>query len=465
MADENDNQPVEPVRSTFGSRSGGRGSKPAIQPDSLPPPLLRSKAARSPLVVFGHGVISLLFLAVLVVGGAAYFGNREFNARGPLGEEKTVVIARGSGTTDIGDTLETAGVIDSSFVFSSMTHFLKTSDQLKAGEYLFKPGISMREVMNTLVEGKGIQHAITIPEGWTSQMIVDRLSQDDVLTGETPPVPREGALLPDTYKFERGTTRAQLIARMESEQKETLAEVWKNRSSALSLKSPAELVTLASIVEKETGKADERPRVASVFLNRLQKNMRLQSDPTVIYGIVGGKGKLDRPISKADLDQQTPFNTYLVGGLPPSPIANPGRAAMEAVANPSRTKELYFVADGTGGHAFAETLDQHNRNVTRWRQAQQSGADQAAAQPGDADPASTATAPASAQPGAPAPASSASAGNGAPMDGEAPATTTEVQKSGKKKRVFNDPVQNTKRDPLLDKTYDLNSPQNVPKVN
>jgi UPF0755 protein len=334
-------------------------------------------------------------------------------------------------------------VISSSFVFASITRFLKTADQLKAGEYIFKPGVSMRGVMDILVEGRGIQHALTIPEGWTSAMIVDRLMEDDVLTGEPPPVPREGSILPDTYKFERGTTRAQLVARMEKEQKETLAEVWQNRSPALQIKSPAELVTLASIVEKETGKADERPRVASVFLNRLQKNMRLQSDPTVIYGIVGGKGKLDRPITKADLDQQTPFNTYLINGLPPGPIANPGRAALEAVANPSRTKDLYFVADGTGGHAFAETLDQHNRNVARWRELEQQGAmetqDQTSAAPGGDVP--------------------------APAVEATPGSDAQPQGSAKKKRVFADPVQNTKKDPLLNKSYDLNSPQNVPKMN
>jgi UPF0755 protein len=461
MADEYGNPPEEPFRSTFGSRSAGRGQRPAIQPDSLPPANLRSRSARNPWVVFGHGVISILFLIVIVIGGAIIFGTRQFEGVGPLTEEKTVVIPRGSGTADIGDTLESAGVIGSSFVFTSMTRFLKTSDDLKAGEYLFKPGASMRQVMDELVEGKGIQHAITIPEGWTSQMIVDRMMQDDVLTGEPPPVPREGSLLPDTYKFERGTTRAQLIARMETEQRDALAEVWKNRSPSLALKSPPELVTLASIVEKETGKADERPRVASVFLNRLQKNMRLQSDPTVIFGIVGSKGKLDRPITKADLDAPTPYNTYLNNGLPPGPIANPGRAAMEAVANPSRTKDLYFVADGTGGHAFAETLDQHNKNVARWRQLeQQQGAGDAAATGSAASTTDAALSDPAADPG----------GDGMPMEGDtvqpkADAASGKGDKGGKKKRVFADPVQNTKRDPLLNKTYDLNSPQIVPKAN
>jgi UPF0755 protein len=440
MADEHG---AGPSRSERGSAFGKfRSRREAIQTDAAGPRFTRSKSARNPFVVFGHAVISLLFLAAVLTGAGIYFGTRAFEAPGPLEQEKTVLIPRGSGTTDVAETLEREGIIESPTLFSMATRLLKRSDDLKAGEYLFKPGISMRGVVDLLVEGKGIQHAITIPEGYTSEMIVARLAEDPVLSGETPVPPREGALLPDTYKFQRGTTRKQILARMEQEQKEVLAEVWKNRSSSLPLKSPAELVTLASIVEKETGRGDERPRVASVFLNRLQKNMRLQSDPTVIYGIVGGKGKLDRAILKSDLEGATPFNTYVINGLPPGPIANPGRAAMEAVANPSQTKDLYFVADGTGGHAFAETLEQHNRNVARWRQLEASG------DPGDA--ATAATAPA--QESEPAPPEGAQA-------------TPAAGQGKKKKRVFNDPVQNTKRDPLLNKSFDLNSPQTVPKLN
>jgi UPF0755 protein len=442
MSDETDGEPAEPMHSSFTGRFASRGNRAAIQPESLLLTSPRSRSARRPIVVFGHGVISFLLLAAVVIGGGIYFGSRKFEAPGPLAQEKSIVIPRGSGTSDIGDTLEGAGIIDSSFVFASMTRLLEKADALKAGEYVFRPGVSMREVMDTLVEGKGIQHAVTIPEGWTSQMIVERLGQEDVLVGDAPPVPREGSILPDTYKIERGTTRAQLLARMEAEQKQMLERIWKNRSPDLPLKSPAELVTLASIVEKETARADERPRIASVFLNRLQKNMRLQSDPTVIYGIAGGKGKLDRPILKSDLEAQTPFNTYVVAGLPPGPIANPGRAAMEAVANPSQTKDLYFVADGAGGHVFAETLDQHNRNVARWRQIeQQTGGDATGAAPPTPDQGAAPSVPAEAE------------------------AATPPSKPGKKKRVFVDPVQDTKKDPLLNKTFDLNNPQIVPKVN
>ena len=184
--------------------------------------------------------------------------------------------------------------------------------------------------------------------------------------------PREGSLLPDTYKFERGTTRQQIVGTMQTAQRQAIEQIWQRRSSDLPIKSPQELIILASIVEKETGRADERTRVAGVFINRLMKRMKLQSDPTIVYGLVGGKGTLGRGILRSEIEAATPYNTYVVEGLPPGPIANPGRAALEAVANPSRTKDLYFVADGSGGHAFAESYDQHQRNVTRWRQIEKS---------------------------------------------------------------------------------------------
>jgi len=218
------------------------------------------------------------------------------------------------------------------------------------------------------VEGKSVLHSLTFPEGLTSTQIVERLLRDEILSGEVREIPKEGTLLPETYKFTRGMTRTQLLDRMAQEQARTVKEIWERRSAELPISSPQEMVILASIVEKETGKADERPRVASVFINRLNKQMKLQSDPTIVYGLVGGKGTLGRPILKSEIESATPFNTYVIPGLPIGPITNPGKAALEAVANPSRTKDLYFVADGTGGHAFSETLEQHNRNVLKWRQ-------------------------------------------------------------------------------------------------
>ncbi len=207
-----------------------------------------------------------------------------------------------------------------------------------------------------------------------------------MLVGDIKESPREGSLLPDTYFFERGDTRQAMVTRMAKAQAKAVDDIWKKRAGDLPIKSPGELVTLASIVEKETGKVDERPRVAGVFVNRLQKRMKLQSDPTIVYGLVFGKGTLGHSITKAELDQATPYNTYNIDGLPPGPICNPGKAALEAVANPSRTKELYFVADGTGGHAFAETLDQHLKNVAHWRQIEQDAKDKLApdATPGPA---------------------------------------------------------------------------------
>ncbi|MEI8146973.1 MAG: endolytic transglycosylase MltG, partial [Alphaproteobacteria bacterium] len=234
--------------------------------------------------------------------------------------------------------------------------------------YVFHRRVSMTEAMGVLFEGNAVEYRITIPEGLTSEQIVARLRENDVLVGELPRTPREGSLMPDTYKFTRGTSRQQIIDQMTRLQTRALQDIWNRRVADLPVRSPEELVILASIVEKETAKADERPRVAGVFVNRLNRRMRLESDPTVIYGVVGGRGRLDRPISRADLDRLTPYNTYRVEGLPPTPIGNPGRASMEAVANPMRHREVFFVADGTGGHAFAETLDQHNRNVARWRQ-------------------------------------------------------------------------------------------------
>ncbi len=205
------------------------------------------------------------------------------------------------------------------------------------------------------------------PKGLTSEQIVARLLESKSLTGQIKEIPREGSLLPETYKYTRGATRAQIIERMQHDQKTLLAEVWEHRSPDLPLKTPEELVTLASIVEKETGRPDERSRVAAVFVNRLKNKMRLQSDPTIIYGLTGGKGALGRPILKSEIEQPTPYNTYVINGLPPGPIANPGKASLEATANPARTKDLYFVADGTGHHVFSETYDQHQKNVAKLR--------------------------------------------------------------------------------------------------
>ncbi len=350
-----------------------RSAQELIQPVQ-PPSLPKSPRRRKSRLV---STMSAL-LTVLAVGGVVGFGGsiiveRQFQAAGPLKADKVVVVQRNSGIEDIADLLSREGVIDQPALFMLKAQLLKFGSgkkHLRAGEYQFKQEASLNSVVDTLTSGQAIMHAVTIPEGLTSQQVVDKLREYDFLNGDIGETPIEGSLLPTTLKYERGTSRQTVIDQLRNHEQTTLKDVWAKRAKDSPLSSPQEMVILASIVEKETSRADERPRIAAVFLNRLARNMRLQSDPTTIYGLVGGKGTLGRPLTRADLETRTAYNTYVINGLPPGPIANPGRAALEAVANPSKTKELYFVADGSGGHAFAETLDQHNRNVQRWRQLQ-----------------------------------------------------------------------------------------------
>ena len=343
-----------------------RSPREALTPQRVPAPV-RSRRVRHPLVIAGNAVFTLMVLITVVAGAAIYFGKQRFDASGPLMQDKVVNVPRGLGIRDISALLEREGVIDQPWVFVGGVTVLKARGELKHGEYQFSKHASLADVVDTIIDGKVVQHAVTIAEGLTSEQIVARLLENDVLEGQIKEVPHEGTLLPETYKFTRGMTREQIIQRMQRDHKRVLQEVWEHRMSDLPLKTPEQLVTLASIVEKETGRADERSRVASVFINRLKTKMRLQSDPTIIYGLVGGKGTLGRPIMKSEIEQKTPYNTYVVDGLPPGPIANPGRASLEAAANPARTKDLYFVADGTGGHVFSENYEQHQKNVARLR--------------------------------------------------------------------------------------------------
>jgi peptidoglycan lytic transglycosylase G len=375
-----------------------RSPRTALEPDTVAlPPSRRSKRARHPFVVIGNAIMTLFILVAVVAAFALVIGKQRFDAPGPLAEDKVVNIPRGSGIRDISDVLLREGVIDQSWVFLGGVLALKAREDLKAGEYQFKAHASLRDVVATIVEGRVVAHQLTIPEGLTSEQIVARLLDDDVVTGNIKEIPREGSLLPDTYNFNRGVTREQMIQRMQQAQQRVLKEVWDRHSPDLPIKTPEQLVVLASLVEKETGKPEERTRVAAVFVNRLKQKMRLQSDPTIIYGLVGGKGTLGRALMRSEIEQPTPYNTYQIDGLPPGPIANPGRASLEAAANPARTRELYFVADGTGGHAFAETYEQHQRNVARLR-AMEAGdqKDQAPAEAQSAQPA--AQAPAAAAP-------------------------------------------------------------------
>jgi UPF0755 protein len=374
-------QPAQRVTLFGGRRKSGNGGGNGNGNGAGSGKSAPSKRPRRPRH-YGLSGLSGLLTFVLAIGllgvGVLVWSVVESRKPGPLAEDKIVVIEREDDAGTIGDQLERAGVIDSALWFSAMTMLDGSRSSLKRGEYAFKAGVSLRQVEAELIAHKVVQHKLTIPEGLTSDQVVERLRDDDVLDGDVKEPPREGSLLPDTYLFERGDTRQAELTRMAKAQAKLVDDIWAKRAPDLPIKSPGELVTLASIVEKETGKADERPRVAGVFVNRLQKHMRLQSDPTIVYGLVFGKGTLGHPITKAELDQPTPYNTYNIDGLPPGPICNPGKAALEAAANPMRTKELYFVADGTGGHAFAETLDQHLKNVAHWRQIEQDAKDRLA---------------------------------------------------------------------------------------
>ncbi|MGJ5078813.1 endolytic transglycosylase MltG [Bradyrhizobium oligotrophicum] len=345
-----------------------RSPRAALEPERVPPPPRRSDRARNPFVVVGNAIITLLILAMLGVGAAYYYGRQILEAAGPLQEDKVVNIPQRAGKRDIADVLAREGVIDvNPWIFIGGVYALKASSDLKPGEYAFQKNASLRDVIGVIVEGKVVQHSVTVPEGLTSEQIVARLSENEIFTGSVREIPREGTLLPETYKFPRGTSRDQVVQRMQQAQKRVLAEIWERRSPDLPVRTPEQLVTLASIVEKETGKPDERSRVAAVFVNRLKQRIKLQSDPTIIYGLVGGKGTLGRPIKRSEITQPSPYNTYVIEGLPPGPISNPGRASLEATANPARTRDLYFVADGTGGHAFTETYDLHQKNVAKLR--------------------------------------------------------------------------------------------------
>ena len=338
----------------------GRASKPASggpAPPAQPPRIGLFSVS---------GLLTFVLLGALATVGALAWLLKQARSPGPLAADKVVMIVRED--RGIADQLERAGVIDSAQWFNALTLLDGNRGALKRGEYAFKAGMSMNDIENELVAHRVVRYKLSIPEGLTSEQIVERLRDDPVLIGDIKEPPREGSLMPDTYYFERGDTQLSILARMAKAQTKAIEEVWKGRATNLPIKSQGQMVTLASIVEKETGKADERPRVAGVFVNRLERRMRLESDPTIVYGLALGKGTLGRGITKADLNQSTPYNTYIIDGLPPGPICNPGRAALEAVANPAHTRDLYLVADGTGGHVFAETLDQHQKNVVHSRQ-------------------------------------------------------------------------------------------------
>jgi UPF0755 protein len=368
--------------------------------------------------------LSLLIVLAIALAVAVGWGQRQWTAEGPLDEAVFFEVPRGASLRTVSEDLAEAGAVSSAMIFRLGTEYADRAGDLRFGSYEIPAGASMETVLEIVtaggpssfryaatyvlrIEGTGelrlrerlpgtgeivelatfsyeegvpevytdlvaneqiTVYRVAIPEGLTSWQIVQGLNEADFLTGEVVDIPAEGSLAPDTYEVRRGIDRNELLARMRTSQEAILAEVWQGRVEGLPIETPEEALILASIIEKETSVPDERRQVASVFVNRLNRGMRLQTDPTVIYGVTNGRGVLGRGIRQSELRDENPWNTYVIDGLPPTPIANPGRAAIEAAVNPDTTPYIFFVADGTGGHAFSETLEEHNRNVAIWRQ-------------------------------------------------------------------------------------------------
>lgn len=396
--------PVSDTNQSNGTPNGQKGpiipksASEALRPERVPDPPKRSRKARSQMVIFLNFLMTLVVFVVIAAVGGTYYAFSIYQSPGPLTTNTNFIVRNGAGLNEIANRLESNNIITDQRIFRWLTAtYLHDGETLRTGEYEIKAGASMKDIMELLKSGKSILYSVTLPEGLTVRQIFNKLQADPVLEGDLPSaLPTEGSLRPDTYKFTRGTKRTEIVEQMAAAQEKLVDQIWQKRDSGVQLANKQDFVTLASIVEKETGLADERAHVASVFLNRLGKGMRLQSDPTIIYGLFGGEGKpSDRPIYQSDLKKETPYNTYLIKGLPPTPIANPGRDALEAVANPWKTQDLYFVADGTGGHVFAATLEEHNANVKRWRKLVAEKGEDPSAIAVDGQPDDSATAPGS----------------------------------------------------------------------
>lgn len=320
-----------------------------------------------------HGAVALLITIVVVAGVGWYLAQAYLRTPGPLLQPVIVDLPRGSGVSAIADSLAQVGAIEHPLAFVALARALDKDRKLKAGEYAIEPGMSPEAIIALLESGKVVLHPVVVPEGLTVNEVYGLLAATDMLTGELPPAPPEGSLMPETYLVPRDAPRALVVERMRAAMQTALDELWAVRRPDLPLHSPQEALVLASIIEKETAKPDEYRLVSAVFHNRLRRGMPLQTDPSVIYALTEGEWPLERELLRADLAIDDPYNTYRVVGLPPGPIANPGRAALAAALDPAPVDYLYFVADGTGGHAFATTLTEHNRNVARWRKLRQGG--------------------------------------------------------------------------------------------
>ncbi|MBL8531219.1 MAG: endolytic transglycosylase MltG [Hyphomonadaceae bacterium] len=330
------------------------------------------------------GLLSILFSLAFMAAAAAVLGALWFvvdtSRPGPSTEPAAFMVERGASAAAIGQALEEQHLIRSALMFRLASRAYADGRGLQAGEYQIPAGAPLREIVRMMADGEALMHAITFPEGITIAAAMRIIEQSDVLTGDMPEAPPEGSILPDTYHIQRGMTRAALLQLMREAHDRAVAEIWANRAPNLPITTPEQLVNLASIVERETGVPEERPMVAAVFINRLRVPMRLETDPTIIYGVclrhpdrcndgrlVNAQGQR-RTIRASEIALDTGYNTYRIDGLPPTPISNPGRAALEATANPAQSDALFFVADGTGGHIFARTLAEHNANVARWRE-------------------------------------------------------------------------------------------------
>ncbi|MGB0630211.1 MAG: endolytic transglycosylase MltG [Alphaproteobacteria bacterium] len=312
----------------------------------------------------------LLSVAVVAVGGGIFWAWDAYRAPGPLDKSVTIIIEKGAGVQDIASKLASTGAIDNAHLFVLGAQYTETARRMRAGEFALEPGMSMRAIADHLVNGETVKRRLTVPEGLLTEEVISLVAATDGLVGDVPVARPDGIYLPETYFFSYGDSRASVLSRMKKAMDDALSEAWASRADKIAISSPREALILASIIERETGVDAERARVAGVFHNRLRRRMRLQSDPTVAYAVTGGGRPLGRSLTRADLYIDSDYNTYRRVGLPPGPIANPGRAAIKAAVQPADTKDLYFVADGTGGHAFARTLREHNRNVAKWRRLQ-----------------------------------------------------------------------------------------------